>query len=247
VISGIQNMYTDSLPIDKQTLVHQPSIRLNFDWANTWAISWETWISTSFVNTTVYQKDINIKQYIENLDRFFDFLNKIWIYIWDISLKLLASPQTRKWKQTLRLVIHMFYGDLHIWDSWICEVEWIEKEANGSFFDLWFWLERLSLARNKFDNYFHQYLDNKIDLDRYSDLEIDTIKTLCLIQSQNISNLDKHSWPWIRYRKLLKNLTKNKNYYPIINIFFDYRSNFISFNNSQSEVIRNILNDIESN
>lgn len=244
VISGIQNMYAADSSIKKEQLVHQPSIRMNFDWSKTWAISGVDWIATSFVNSTLYQTDANIKSYIKNIDLFFDFLSKIWIYIWDISLKILPTFETRNWKELFKLVTHIFYWNLHVWDAWICVINQ-ELNIDNSFIDLWFWLERLSLARNKFDNYFHQYLNKKVELDRYSDLEIDTIKTLCLIHSENINDLDKHSWPWFRYKKLLKNLTKDKNYYPIINIFYDYRSNFISFDKTESEILNNILYDLE--
>lgn len=245
VVSWIQNMYDKNISsFNKDILVHQPSIRLNGD--NKWSffISSHDGIATSFVNSTLYNTNIKIKELVVIIDSFFDFLNSIGIYIGDVSLRVEMKPEKRNDQELMKMTIHIFYWNLHLWDAWIWEFK--EKAVHSNnFLDLWFWLERINLAKNKINNYFHQYLEDKIHLDRYSDVEIDTIKTLCLIQTQNIKDLEKKSWAFFRYKKLIKLLLKDKNYYPLIHIFFEYRSHFTIFNNTEDEVLRNLLNDLE--
>lgn len=244
VISGIQNMYHDKELLHTLKFVHQPSIRLNGDGVEAAGVSWRQGIATSFVNSTKYEINTNVRSYVKNLDDFFDFLSKVWLYVWNVSLKLKIGSGRWKNEQMCKLTTHVLYGDLHVWDIGMGEFK--NKQGNiKSFLDLWFGLERIGFARNKIDNYFHQYLQNRNDLDRYSDAEIDTIKTICLMQSQNMYVLDKQEWAWLRYKKLLKKLLKDRNYYPLVRIFFEYRSNFIVFDKDVSSLYAEIADDME--
>lgn len=245
VVSWIQNMYDkDFIVSDKNVFVQQPSIRLNWDGKWSFFVSGNDWIATSFVNPTIYKINPNIKDIVRNIDYFFDFLSTIGIYIGDISLKLKVSDKKRNGKSVVKTTVHIYYWNLHLWDCWIGqfkELEWTEN----NFLDLWFWLERINLARNKMNNYFHQYIQNKSDLDRYSDLEIDAVKTICLINTQDLNSLDKQDGAFLKYKKLLKRLLKTKNYYPLIKIFYEFRWNFTVLNNTEDVLLKKILNDIE--
>jgi hypothetical protein len=133
--------------------------------------------------------------------------------------------------------LHFFYGNLEIGDTSL--IEWNNQIIIQ---DLWFGLERVNLARNKFVNYFEQYLTNKKYLERFSDTEIDAIKTICLIQTTVNKNFLKNTWLHSNYLKLIKKLSKSKNYYPLIKIFVDYRKNFVII---PDNIIELLLIDIE--
>lgn len=245
VISWIQNMYDKKFIVwDRNIFVQQPSIRLNWDGKWSFFVSWEEWIATSFVNSTIYKINPDVKDLIRNIDYFFDFLNIIWIYIGDISLKIKISDQKWKGESLVKTTVHIYYWNLHLWDCWIWQFNESESTENN-FLDLWFWLERINLARNKMDNYFHQYIQNKNDIDRYSDREIDAVKTICLINTQDLNLLDKHDGPYLKYKRLLKLLSKKKNYYPLIKIFYEFRGNFTVLNQAEDVLLKKILDDIE--
>lgn len=218
-ISWIQHLFSQNLQWDSWFL-HQPVVRLNGDGQWSFFISWNEWIWTSFVNTTKYSINSHTNNLIEWLENFFDFLSSIWIFIGDISLTFKLKKDIRKQKDVYIFMIHIFYWNLNIWDTSL-----IENFNTWTVQDLWFWLERLNMARNKNNNYFEQYLDDKALLNRFSDKEIDSIKTISLLLTSSEKIFQK-SWSRSTYIKLIKNLEKNKNYYPLIKIFQKYWNYF---------------------
>jgi len=238
VISGIQHMFQHPQIEDRKSLLHQPVIRVNGDGKGGFFISGEEGIWTSFVNTTKYKVNANIPDIVEDLENCLDFLSKISMHVQDISLRMKTKEDTWKWEKVFIFVIHIFYGNLNIGDTAL-----IQKSNSPKIIkDLWFGLERVWLARNKFTNYFEQYLENKELLNRFSDVEIDTIKTLCLMHTTKNKELLRNAGPQSTYMKLLKKLSKTKNYFPILQIFFSYRGDFITTSENKTE---KILTDIE--
>lgn len=220
VVSWIQHAFVEDINGRSEWFLHQPVIRLNGDSKWDFFVSWNEWIWTSFINTTKYSFDADASNLIEWLEDFFDFLSKIWIFIGDVSLKFKLKNDIRNGKDVFIFMIHIFYWSLNIWDASLIQNfnSWLVK-------DLGFWLERLNVARNKYVNYFEQYLNDSNLLNRFSDNEIDAIKTLCLLLTSK-DRIFKKSWSRKTYLKLMKKLNKNKNYYPLIKIFQDYWSNF---------------------
>ena len=189
VISWIQHFFDNNINWWNKFL-HQPVIRLNGDKKWKFFISWVEGIATSFINTTQYNINSNIINLINDLERFFDFLNTIWIYIGDISLKLKIKNDIWNKRDVFVFSIHIIYGNLHIWD-----ISLINNFFDSSIQDLWFGLERINMARNKNTNYFEQYINDISILQRFNNIEIDSIKTLCLIlTSWNFNLLDTDFW-----------------------------------------------------
>lgn len=219
-ISWIQHIFSQNIEKNRVWFLHQPVIRLNGDSQWSFFISWNEWIWTSFVNTTKYNINSNTNNLIEWLEDFFDFLSSIWIFIGDISLTFKLKKDIRKQKEVYIFMIHIFYWNLNIWDTSL-----IQNFNNWIIQDLWFWLERLNMARNKNNNYFEQYLHNKELISRFSDKEIDSIKTISLLLTSSEKIFQK-SGSRSTYIKLIKILEKNKNYYPLIKIFQKYWNSF---------------------
>jgi hypothetical protein len=58
---------------------------------------------------------------LEGLEEFFNFLNKIGIYIGDISLKLRITKDERNREKMFIFTLHFFYGNLEIGDTSLIE------------------------------------------------------------------------------------------------------------------------------
>ena len=238
VISWIQDSLLWSMRDDNSYFLLQPVIRLNWDWKGAFFVDGKEWIWTSFVNPTEYQTQSNNGWFFEGVEHFLDFMNKVGLYVWNVSLQLKIKEDCRGKKKVLVFTIHFYYWNLHIWDTSLV-FDGVKREPLR---DLWFWLERINLARNKYDNYFQQYCNPEI-LTRYSNQEVDSIKTLSLLLMLDFPELLQLKWPKATYRKLLKTLNKTTNYFPLIQIFEQYWQFF--YDRSKRVNLERLLEDLE--
>lgn len=242
VVSGIQDIshvLFNELPYDdKWHIVHQPSIRLKFlD-----QISWIKWNWISFINTNLYKVWCSFEEYLKKIDEVITMLWSMWIYAWNLTLELFEDNDRWNNKDFNSIWINFKFGNLEMGEAMYVYDFSQNSRENIRFCDIWFWLERIMYARNNIQNYFQQY---GLNLDNYSENEIEIIKALVLMFSDNIQWANKTNWAWLRYKHLLKCLDKNKNYFPLIKSFYSYRSQFTKFPMNKENVIFDLLSDME--
>lgn len=215
-------------------LVHQPSIRMKYlD-----SVSWEDWIWVSFVNSTIYKIWSSFEEHLEGFDNIISFLSKMWMYAWNISLKVRDRSPIWDWRSMNNVIIDMYYGDLHIGDAVYIYNFQQETRDNLTISDIWIWCERIMYARNNFNNYFEQFW---VDLERYTETEIEALKTLVLIYSEKLHNISGDQKNQIK--KIYKKLNKNKNYYPLIIKSCEYREDYYDFD--KKKILSTISNNLE--
>ncbi len=242
VVSGIQKISPvlfDELPYDDRWhIVHQPSIRLKFlD-----QISWTKWNWISFINTNLYKVWCSFEEYLEKIDEVISMLWSIWIYAWNVTLELFEDKDIWNNKDLKSIWINFKFGNLEMGEAmYVYDFKQNSRE-NIKFCDIWLWLERIMYARNNIQNYFQQY---GLNLDNYSEKEVEIIKALVLMLTDDIQWASKTNWAWLRYKHLLKHLDKNKNYFPLIKSFYLYRSQFTKFPINTENLTFDLLSDME--
>ena len=241
VVSGIQAISPilfEELPFDdKWYLIHQPSIRLRYlD-----EISWVEGNWVSFINTNLFKVWCTFEEYLEKVDEIITMLWSIWIYAWNITLELFEKKDKWNDRNLSEIWINFKFWNLEMGEAvYVYDFQQNSRE-NIKFCDIWFWLERIMYARNNISNYFQQY---DVDLDVYSEREVEVIKALVLMMSDGIQGEIKSHWAWFRYKQLIKSLDKNKNYFKLIVCFYKYRSQFLEFPSSIEETTFSLLNEM---
>lgn len=242
VVSGIQAISPilfKELPFDENRyIIHQPSIRLKF----LGEISWVEWNWVSFINTNIFKVWCNFEEYLKKVDEIISMLWSMWIYAWNLTLELFEKKDNWNGRDLNIVWINFKFWNLEIGEAVYVYDFHQESRENIKFCDIWFWLERIMYARNNINNYFQQY---DVDLDTYSEKEIEIIKTLVLMLSDNIQWESKTNWAWLRYKHLLKELDKDKNYFKLITCFYRYRSQFLDFPTNIELTTFNLLQDID--
>lgn len=206
----------------------QPCIRTQF----TDKVDWIDWIATSFTNVSTYHYNKTIANHLAMIDDFFKYISSIWLYLWDVTIKNKTVLTAWNWTPILLLNLYFYYGDIQIGDSFYA-TNLNEADSHRPLSEVWFWLERIALSRNKHKNMFEFYGENLVD--KFSDKEIDAVKTvtLMILWWLDVSN----SWAWYRLKLFLKALNKDKNYFLLIKSMFEYRKIISNTNHKFNEIL----------
>jgi len=235
-IQSISNVLFEERQYDNNWYyISQPVIRIKYlD-----NISWDKGNGISFVNFTVLKVWVTLSEFLKKVDESIWFLSKLWLYAWNVSLRIRKDSPVWNNRKMKNIIIDIYYWNLQIGDAvFIYDFEQ-KTRTSLTVADIWFGLERIIYARNRIHNYFEQFW---LNFKRYSETEVEVVKTLSLIffwkewmLTQNQKN---------QIKKLYKKLDKSKNYFPLIDYSIEYWNSF--YNNSKLKAIYDFFINLEN-
>lgn len=242
VVSGIQaisKQLFEELSFDNNWhIISQPSIRLKYlDQISGVEGNW-----ISFVNTNLYKVWCSFEEYLGKVDELITALSSIWLYAWNLSLEVSMADITWNSKQMKNIGLNISFGNLEIWEALYVYDFQQDTRENIVFADIGLWVERMVYARDRMNNYFEQF---NVNLEQYKEKEIEIIKTLILMLSVDIRNMPKTNNAWLRYKKMIELLKKDKNYFPLIISFYGYWKDFLNHRLNIDTLLFSLLSDIE--